>query len=102
MAEQDNVTLELLRKQLAEARAMRQPPLHSGDGGGTSDGMEARVKRLEDDVKEVRSDTKAIRIDLAEIRGKLSNMPSTWQMIGLMVGLLGLAFVILKLTVPTP
>jgi hypothetical protein len=52
------------------------PTLKGGDGGGTSDGMEARVKRLEDDMSEVSKDLKAIRVDLAYIKGKLEGMPS--------------------------
>lgn len=57
------------------------PELKSGGDDGTSDDMEARVKRLEDDFKEVRTDLKAIRGDLSEIKGKLSNTPATWQII---------------------
>ena len=65
-------------------------PLHSGGGGGTSDGMEARVKRLEDDTKEMRADLKVIRSDLSEIKGKLSAMQSTWQIVGICAGLIGI------------
>lgn len=65
-------------------------PLHSGGGGGTFDDMEARVKRLEDDAKDYRADLKAIRIDLGKIEGKISNMPSTWQVVGINAALLGL------------
>ena len=50
--------------------------MESGGGDGTPDGMEARVKTLEDDMKEIRSDLKALRLDTAEIKGKLSGMPS--------------------------
>lgn len=55
--------------------------LRSGGGGGTSDGMEQRVGRLEEDVKELKADMKAIRIDLAEIKGRLFSMPTTLQLI---------------------
>lgn len=85
MADPDQVSLEYLRKQLE-----RERDLKNGGGGGTFDGMNARVAALEADMKEVRSDLKAIRIDTAEIKGKLSNIPSTWQMIGVFGGLIGL------------
>lgn len=64
--------------------------MHSSGGGGTFDGMEARVKRLEEDSKEMRGDLKVIRNDLSEIKGKLSAMPSTWQIVGICAGLIGI------------
>lgn len=68
----------------------RGESLYSGDGGGTYNSMEARVTALEADVREVKSDLKAIRVDLSEIKGKISNMPSTWQMIGVFAALIAL------------
>ena len=62
-------------------------PLKGGDGGGTSDGMEARVKRLEDDGKELRQDLKTIMRDLSEIKGRVNAMPTTWQMVSFVVAL---------------
>ncbi len=50
--------------------------LSSGSGGGTFDGMEARVKRLEDDMSEIRKDLKTLLIDSAEMKGMLKGMPS--------------------------
>lgn len=58
-------------------------PLHGGNGGGTFDGMETRVKRLEDDMKEIKGDLKSLLKDASEIKGKISNMPSTWQIVGI-------------------
>lgn len=76
MTDQENVSLALLQREVERLR--QQEPLKSGGGGGTFDGMEARIKRLEDDSKEMRTDLKAIRIDLAEIKGKIANMPTVW------------------------
>lgn len=39
-----------LRDARAEMRDSKEQPLNSGDGGGTSGGMEARVAKLEADV----------------------------------------------------
>ena len=83
----DNVSLELLRRQLQELRDKPEPALKGGDGGGTYDGMEARVKRLEDDGKELRQDLKTIMRDLSEIKGRVNAMPTTWQMVGFVVAL---------------
>jgi hypothetical protein len=59
--------------------------------------MEARVSRLEKDMGEVRSDLKAIRLDTAEIKGKLSNMPTTFQLIGLVLAIMAATFAIVRL-----
>lgn len=49
--------------------------LKSGGGGGTFDGMEERVKHLEDDMREIKTDMKAVRSDLAELKGKVGMLP---------------------------
>lgn len=54
--------------------------LSSGGGGGTFDGMETRVKALEDDIKEIKRDLRALLIDSAEIKGTLKSMPSAATM----------------------
>lgn len=64
--------------------------LKSGGGGGTFDDMEARVKTLEGDMKEIKGDLKTAVRDLAEIKGRLSNMPSTWQIVGIVGTMLAL------------
>lgn len=75
--------------------------LKGGDGGGTFDAMmEARVARIEDDMKEIRADLKAIRIDVAEMKGRVASLPTTWQLITLVFGILGGAFLILKFGFP--
>jgi hypothetical protein len=60
------------------------------------DPMEARVARLEDDMREIKTDLKALRLDSAEIKGRISQLPSTKEMITLVIGVLGLAFLIVK------
>ena len=67
--------------------------LKSGGGGGTFDGMEPRIialetslKHVQGDVAELRSDMKTVLSRLSVIDGKLSNLPTTWQMIFAIVG----------------
>lgn len=86
------VNLSDVARQSPEDRALK-----SGGGDGTFDGMEARVTRLEQDMNEVKLDLKALRADtsdikikLSEISGKLSGMPSTWQIVGICAGLIAL------------
>ena len=94
------------------------PALSGGGGGSTFDPMEARVARLEDDMREIKTDLKALReelrsgfkelgegvqklaLDVAEIKGRVTYLPTVWQinlqMIGLIFTVLGGAFVIIK------
>jgi hypothetical protein len=48
--------------------------------------MEARLARLEADFAVMRADLSATRSDTSYIRGRLESLPSTWQMIGTVIG----------------
>ncbi|MGC4389586.1 hypothetical protein [Rhizobiales bacterium] len=64
-------------QQEAKLRALTEgKSLKSGGGGGTFDGMETRVKSLEDDMKEIKGDLKTLLKDVAEMKGMLRSMPS--------------------------
>lgn len=77
----------------AEVRAGMEP-LQTGEGDGTSGGMEARVARLESDmehvkkdVAELKSDTKAVRasingldVKFAGFERELAHRPTTTMM----------------------
>lgn len=76
------------------------PPLPPGGDGPTFGDMEHRVARLEDDMREIRSDLKALRVDMAEMKGRVASLPTTWQMITLVFGILGGAFVIIRFGLP--
>ena len=72
-------------------------PLQSDDGGGTSDDMEARVKLLEYRAGEAekgfaRLEGKIDTLvkDVSEIKGKVSNLPTAWQIFGVIVGTIAL------------
>ncbi|MEF0939646.1 hypothetical protein [Rhizobium sp. BR 362] len=63
-----------------------QATLQSGGGGGTFDGMEARVKALEDDTKKILQDTAEIKgmlrsapsaVDFGELKGRVNSLPTT-------------------------
>ena len=65
--------------------------LKSGDGGGTFDGMEARVSRLEDKMDRVEGRLTSIEVTLARIEEKLDSKPGHWAVLALNATLLGLA-----------
>ncbi|MGD9615929.1 MAG: hypothetical protein AB7H90_12650 [Alphaproteobacteria bacterium] len=84
-----------------------------GDGGQPhpSD-MERRVATLETDMREIKTDLKrlladvgeikrdmlGVKLDVAEIKGRLSQTPTTVQLIGLVFGIFAAALALLKLT----
>lgn len=65
------------------------------------DGLTPRVASLEADVKELKSDVKSLVKDVAEIKGRLTSMPTLFQIqswfVGVAVGLVGLVFAVAKL-----
>jgi hypothetical protein len=70
-------------------KADRDAHLQSGEGGGTFDGMEARVKTLEDDMKKLLQDTAEIKgmlraapsaIDFGELKGRVNSLPTTTKL----------------------
>jgi hypothetical protein len=70
--------------------------LENSGGGGDDGDMETLVRR----VDAVEKDLVAIRERMAGIEGKLSNMPTTFQMmtwfVGVAMALVGLTFTIAK------
>jgi hypothetical protein len=75
----------------------------SGYDGTMPPSLEARVNTLETKVSEIASDMKTVVKDVAEIKGKLSNMPTTFQLlswqIGISIGLVALVATIVRAAV---
>jgi len=72
------------------------------------DGLERRVEAVEGDIRAIRGDVTALRgdvtklgLDVAEIKGRLSNMPTTFQVltwfIGVAMALVALTFTIARI-----
>lgn len=66
---------DLIERQRALGREVREvmgqttsKPLYGGGGGGTSDGMETRVARLEKVTEQLAKDVGDLRVDLAAIK----------------------------------
>lgn len=84
----------------------------AGGSGPRDPTVEARLAALETAIREMQQELQAIRVELAEIkgeiRGKLSNLPTTFQLIFMQAGFIlaafaaafGLAFALLKLASP--
>ena len=86
-------TLEVERRRIASGYS-------GGDDGTMPPNLEARVSSLESKVAEIASDMKAVAKDVAEIKGKISNQPTTIQIVswfmGVSMGLVALVFAIAK------
>lgn len=83
-----------LEDQSARRRVDEPPgPPHDGD-------MERRVASLETDLKEIKADLKALVKDAAEIKGRVSQIPTTFQVltwfVAVAIGLTALVFTIAK------
>lgn len=68
------------KRRLAAAAALKE-----GDGGGTFNAMEQRVKALEDDMKRILQDTAEIKgmlraapsaIEFGELKGRVNSLPT--------------------------
>ncbi len=70
------------------------------DKGGTQppggDGMEGRVKALEDKYDRIDSKLDALVKDVAEMKGRMSAMPTTWQLLGMILAIMGASFAIIR------
>lgn len=73
------------------------PALKDGGGGGTSDGMEGRVSRLEAHMERMQEDMREVRTDMKTAIGYLSVLPQKrdldtwrWQWIATGVGIIAL------------
>lgn len=79
---------------IADAREARTP-LKTGDGGGTYDGMEARVSKLEDIAADTRSTLETIQRQLARMDAKLDGKPGTEKVYQAIFTVYGLSFTII-------
>lgn len=80
---------------LSEALGRKARTLRDGDGGGTSDGMDPRVTRLEEWAK--LSETRSARMEdkLDTIVGQLAQLPSRSTLLNYFIGAVGIGLAIL-------
>lgn len=75
---------------------------HTHGGGGDMEDVLRRVGALESAVEKLNTKVDSLVKEVAEVRGKLSNMPTTFQMaswfVGVAIGMTGLVFAIAKIT----
>lgn len=69
-----------------ESRHRERETLHGGGGGGTSDGMEPRIARLESDMEHVKKaieridgklgDITTLKVDVATLKERVAHLPT--------------------------
>ena len=70
------------------AEILRFPSEGGGQSGGSGPEdpmLEARVARLEDDMKDVKASLKSIELSLAEIKGRMSSIPTSFQLMTMVI-----------------
>lgn len=79
----NNVDVSFLRREIDKLKEQAKAPLKSGDGGGTFDGMEARVVALEALAKQTNEKldklierSVKVELDLARLDGKVTALPN--------------------------
>lgn len=70
-------------------RTSLESPTGGGHDGDMSD-LEARVEHLEKDVTDIRSTLGRMEPVLNELKGRSQAMPTTWQLIALLLAVMGL------------
>jgi hypothetical protein len=101
MTEREKPSIRLVSSQMPSGLA-------SGGDGPHDPDMEARVRKLERFTEDIRSilgrlepAISKIRDDTNEIKGKLSQMPTVWQLLSLIIAIFGFAFVLVKFAIPS-
>lgn len=92
MADSSSIDINFLRHQLEQEKAKNGAHLKSGGGGGTFDGMEARVAKLEASVGYIEREITDIK---TEVRGLRSDARTDFRLtfgalIAVAIGLAGL------------
>jgi archaellum component FlaC len=72
------------------------PGLKSGGGGDRFDPMEARVANLENRFDRFEAKLDGVVKDLAEVKGRIGAMPTTWQLLGMILAIMGASFAIIR------
>ncbi|MDI1266823.1 MAG: hypothetical protein PS018_26520 [bacterium] len=78
-------------KLVVDGWASTASSLKGGDGGGTSDGMEPRVKALEDKFDKIDAKLDGLGKDVSYLKGKVDAMPTTLQLGGFIIAVLAIA-----------
>ena len=98
-----DINTRLLDERIDRALDRRFPT--GSDGGGGGDELDARLEAVEKNVSEFGKSLERIEskidqlpksADFFELKGRVSQLPTVWQLFGLIVALFGLAFLLVR------
>ena len=101
-----DVHTRLLDDRIDRALERRFP---QGSGGGGDDGGKHRIEQLEADVTEIKTillrlESKIDQLpkssDFFELKGRVSHLPTVWQLLGLIIAIFAMAFALLRFGMP--
>jgi hypothetical protein len=94
---------------LLDERIKRELDRRGVGGGDGGDDLGARVSTLETAIARIdatllRMESKIDQLpkatEVAELKGRVSQLPTVWQLFGLVIAIFGLAFALLRFGVP--
>jgi hypothetical protein len=87
---------------LIDYTALRAKVKEVESSGGSGGGMDitTRIERLEGSVKQIETDIKSLVKEVHEIKGRVSQLPTFVQVIGLVFAIFGAAFALLRFGIP--
>jgi hypothetical protein len=97
----DEANLSLLSKVNADLQRKLEAALKSGGTGGTSGGMDdGRITRLEKAFDKIDAKLDGLVRDVAEVKGRVSAMPATWQLLGMIFAIMAATFAFVRFGMP--
>jgi len=97
---------DLLGVNVVRPARWQNAPSRTSDGvdGAASDSAGRSEPRVDDIallLRRLELATTKLRDDTAEMKAKLSGLPNIWQLSGLVIAMIGLAFMLLRYGLPT-
>lgn len=67
---------------------------------GTLIRLESKIDRIEARLDRVEARMDQFATDLAELKGRVSQLPTVWQLMGMIIAVFGLAFALIRFGLP--
>lgn len=75
-------------------------PQNGGGDNGAGGDINKRLDKLEAQIEKQNTKFDNLLKDVAEIKGRLTAMPTTWQLVALIFAIMGAAFALIKFGMP--
>ena len=101
-----NVATKLLDERIEAAMQRRFGAGSSSGGGGELEkrlaGVEKKLDEMAAQIQLTRTDMAGVAkaVDVAELKGRVTQLPTTWQLLGLIFAMFGMAFALVRFGLP--